>query len=275
MSTAAAPLTALISNSGLGIPVTPSGSSLRSCLKRSHAAQSAQHESDHGTIDHAFTGCRAAFIIFAQPSIVVQPRKGSFNHPPTWHDHKPFLVIRAEYHGQLVATMGRDPYKQLPTIPTIDPHPPQIFARTTESTQHEFGPIPIVDGCGGDRHRHQQAHGINNDMAFASTHFFTRIIPAHTTNRGRFDTLTSETARCRVWMPTRFPSYCGPQRVMNALTRAIIAPASEVMIDTFPGWVVCRQHPPLDSPYHEIHEAIDDLPHVQASWSSARFRRWD
>ena len=41
------------------------GTTLRSCLKRSHAAQSAKHESDHRTINHAFARRGAAFVIFA------------------------------------------------------------------------------------------------------------------------------------------------------------------------------------------------------------------
>jgi len=82
--------------------------------------------------------------------MVVQPCKRSFNNPPTGQHHKPFLVVGAEYDGQLIPTMGGNPCEQLTTIAPIDPDPPQLFACPAKPTQEEFGTIPILDGCGGD-----------------------------------------------------------------------------------------------------------------------------
>ena len=60
-----------------------------------------------------------------------------------------------------------------------------------------------------------------------------------------------------------------PQGVVDLLQRPVIAPDTEVVIDTLPFWIVFRQHPPLDAPHNNIHDGIDDLTHIQAARSAA------
>jgi hypothetical protein len=158
--------------------------------------------------------------------------------------------------------MGRNPREQLSTIGPINPDPPQLFACPAEPAQEKFRAIPILGRCCGDDHGQEQAHRINEDMPLSSRDLFAGIIPAHTRYGGRFDTLTIETASGWVFVPACLSPHRRPQRVMNALPRAIIAPAAEIIIHTLPMGVLLWEHPPLDTAHDDIHEGIDDLAHI-------------
>lgn len=62
---------------------------------------------------------------------------------------------------------------------------------------------------------------------------------------------------------------------MNSLPCAVDSPLPEIVIDTFPAWVLFGQHSPLYAAYRYIEDAVDDLTHIKATRSSAVFRRRD
>ena len=71
-------------------------------------------------------------------------------------------------------------------------------------------------------------------------------------------------------MASAAPDFC-PQPVVDALPGAVIAPNTEVMVDTLPVRIILGQHTPLGASDQNIQDGIDDLAHVQAAWSTTRF----
>jgi len=93
--------------------------------------------------------------------------------------------------------------------------------------------------------------------------------------RRRLDALTVETTRRRLLMATGALTNFGPQRIVDAFPGAGSFPVPKVAVHTLPLWVLSRQHPPLDAADDDIQNRVDDLAHIQAARSSARFGRWD
>ena len=70
-------------------------------------------------------------------------------------------------------------------------------------------------------------------------------------------------------------SHLRPQRVMDSLPCAIIAPLPKVGVDALPLWKLFGKHPPLDATNCDVQDAVYDQPHIQSAGSAARFCRWD
>jgi hypothetical protein len=58
---------------------------------------------------------------------------------------------------------------------------------------------------------------------------------------------------------------------MNTLPSSVIAPDAKVIVDALPLWVILGQHAPLGATDQNVQERIDDLAHLQASWSATGF----
>lgn len=204
---------------------------------------------------------------------MIEPGECTLDHPAFGQDNEALVIIGTEDDLELKATMVGHPGQELATIATVDPDEAQFLAGATQLGEQEAGTVPVLDRSGGDQHRQQQAHGVNQEMPFRTIDLLARIIAPHTSKRGRLDTLAIEATGGRMLVPAGTPPHLGPQRVVDPLPDAILTPVAKVGVDALPFRILLRQHPPLDATHRHVQDAVDNLPHVQAAGSSARFRR--
>lgn len=112
-------------------------------------------------------------------------------------------------------------------------------------------------------------------MAFPSIDLFALVIAANSCHRSRFDALAIETTSRRMLVSPSTPPHHSSHCVMNPLPSAVVTPDPKVVVDTLPLRILLRQHSPLDAANHDVQNAVDHLPHIQAAGSSAKFRRWN
>src|SRR5712691_6441654 len=82
-----------------------------------------------------------------------------------------------------------------------------------------------------------------------------------------------------MFMTTCSSTKLGTKRVVEPLPGSIITELSEVGVDTLPGRILPRQHPPLATRDGQVQDGIDDRSHVQrtrmASWLCRRNQLFD
>jgi hypothetical protein len=61
---------------------------LSDCLKRLSMSQTLEHQADHRHVNEGFAGGRQALVVFAEPTLAVEPGEGAFNDPTMWLDFK-------------------------------------------------------------------------------------------------------------------------------------------------------------------------------------------
>src|ERR1700686_1544004 len=86
------------------------------------AAESVQHQLDHGDFNHGFAVFEEFLIIFAKPTVVAQPSERAFHNPTLREDLKTDLVSQLAYDFQNPAAPAIEPADQLSGIATVGPH---------------------------------------------------------------------------------------------------------------------------------------------------------
>jgi hypothetical protein len=51
-------------------------------------SQTLEHQADHRHVNEGFAGGRQALVVFAEPTLAVEPGEGAFNDPTMWLDFK-------------------------------------------------------------------------------------------------------------------------------------------------------------------------------------------
>ena len=206
---------------------------------------------------------------------MIEPSKGAFYNPTPWEDNEAFLVIGTEDNLQMKAAMVCHPIQELAAIATVNPDKMQLLAGATQVSEQETGAIAVLDrGC-GDNHRQQQAHCVDQDMPFRAIDLFACVITPRATESCRLNTLAVQAASSWMLVTARTLPHLGPQRVMEPLPCAIIAPLPKVGVDALPLWKLLWEHPPLDATNCNVQDAVNDQPHIQSAGSSTRFCQWD
>ncbi len=206
---------------------------------------------------------------------MIEPSKGAFYNPTPWEDNEAFLVIGTQDNLEMKAAMVCHPIQELATIATINPDETQLLAGTAQVSEQETGSIAVLDrGC-GDNHRQQQSHCVNKDMTFRAIDLFACVITPSAAERCRLNTLAVHATSSWMLVTARTLPHLCPQRVMEPLPCAIIAPLPKVGVDALPLGILFREHPPLDATNCNVQDAVDDQPHIQSAGSSTRFGRWD
>ena len=205
-----------------------------------------------------------------------EPSKGAFDDPATGKNGKASLVVRTQDECKAKATMVGDPVEQArSSVTAIDPNFAQFLADAGQAAKEELCAFAVLEAGFRHHHRKEQTQGINEQVTLATCNILSFVVAPLAWHCCALDTLTVQTTRRGVFMAPRLLSHFRPQRVMNALPGAIIAPAPKVMVDALPVWIFLGQHPPLDATYHDVQDGVDDHAHIQAAWSSTRFGRWD
>ena len=134
------------------------------------------HKVNHSKLNHGFTANRQRLIVFAQPSILSQPRKGPFHHPSPGQYRKTFNVFITFDNLQNPATKIKSPVNELACVSTIGPDQRQTTKTTSQFTQNRFCTVTVLNiGC-MYHHSHHQTQRINHQMAFSACYFLAGVI---------------------------------------------------------------------------------------------------
>ena len=134
------------------------------------------HQVDHSKLDHSFATNRQRLIVFAQPSIFSQPRKGPFDHPASGQHRKTFNVLTTFDNLQNPMTEISNPVNELACVSTISPDQRQTTETPRQFTQNQFGAITVLNaGCVNDHSQHKTQR-INYQMAFSARYFLAGVI---------------------------------------------------------------------------------------------------
>lgn len=206
---------------------------------------------------------------------MVQPGKGAFDDPASRQNHEAYLVIRTKHGLKSEAAAVSNPIEERASIATVHPDQTELLAGARQASQKKLGAIAILNRSRRDHDRHEQAQRVDQEMPFPSLDLFALVVAADAGDRSRFDALAIETTSCWMLVSTSTSSYHGSHCVMNPLPRTVVTPDPKVVVDALPLRILLGQHPPLDTADNDVQDAVDDLSHIQAARSSARFRRWN
>jgi hypothetical protein len=133
---------------------------------------------DHGHANHRLARLHQQLIIFAQPTVAVEPPQRTFYDPAFREDGKALSDRRSgdnlQVHGPM-DVQSSHPVDQRPRIRLIRPDPAQPGELVPEDLQRALGPVTVLHtGC-GDHHREDQPERIDEEVAFAPFDLFVRI----------------------------------------------------------------------------------------------------
>jgi hypothetical protein len=131
--------------------------------------------------------------------------------------------------------------------------------------------LGIRDRGGRDHDCQEQAQGVNQQMTLAARDHLASVVAAYAPHARGFDTLAVQTAGRGMLMTAGTAAEFCAQGVVNALPGSVIAPDAKVSVDALPLRVVLWQHTPLSASDQNIEDRVDDLAHVQATWSTTLF----
>src|SRR5262245_51097599 len=167
------------------------------------------------------------------------------------------------------------PVHQLPPIGPIDPEQSQLFTGAAQPGEEEPGPRRVRDGGSRDDHGHQEPQRIDQQMPFAPFDIFAFVRAALPSQFRGFDALAVDTARRRVFVPSRLLAHLGADGIMETLPGPAVAPLTEIPIDTGPLRILMGEHAPFDAPIDDIKNGIDHRAHIQRAVAPTRLGWWD
>src|SRR5512145_432128 len=97
-----------------------------------------EHYTNHSNLNHCFTYIHPIFIIFAEPAMLIQPCKGSFDNPATWKKMKTFGSLWAGDDFQSPSEIFPDPSDDASGITTVGNNCLQSGKSVENSRQQKF-----------------------------------------------------------------------------------------------------------------------------------------
>ena len=126
------------------------------------------HKVYHSKLNHSFTANRQRLIVFAQPSILSQPRKGPFHYPSPGQYRKAFNALITFDNLQQPATKIESPVDEFTCVSTISPYQRQTTETAGQFTQNQFCPVTILNISCMYNHSYHQTQRIYHQMAFSA-----------------------------------------------------------------------------------------------------------
>src|SRR5213082_1284852 len=145
---------------------------LRVCLRISEPAN---HELDHGKMDHRLARQGPRLVVLAEPAILPQPSEGTLDHPAARENLEP--LVCAEDDGEEPVAKLRRPPDQLAGVAAVCPDDLQPREKAPQLRQHQPGADPVLDRGAVHHHGEQKARGIDYDVPLAALDFLARVVP--------------------------------------------------------------------------------------------------
>src|ERR1039457_3175141 len=112
-------------------------------------------------------------------------------------------------------------------------------------------------------------------MTLAAVYFLAAVVTVDATDRGRFDGLRIDARRAGRLLAAGGQAHLTPLGIHQALPRAVVTPALEIIVGGALGLQVMGQHIPLATGTVLVEQRIEHLAHIDGAWRSTGFGRWD
>ena len=132
----------------------------------------------HGNPDSRFGRFRQGFEVFTQSPRAIEPAACAFGDPAPLHDLKTSGVPRAFYDDEGPLQYRREPRDELARVAPIRLDALQSRKAGDECSQHQFGPIAVLDASGMHQHDEEQPQDIDDDVALAPADALAAVIAA-------------------------------------------------------------------------------------------------
>ena len=229
-------------------------------MKPEQSSQSAELDSYHRDIDPGFGAAFGGFIIPNQTALVHQPAEGTLHHPAAGQHFETRQLVRTldDFNVEL-GTPALDPVgKGRSALAAIDPEQAQPVKPDQHTGQQGLRPVPFGDA--GRRHVHaqEQAQCVDQQVALASFDPLGRIVTDRTTVGSGLHTLTVEDGRRGAAAFARGVAHAGPETGVESLPGVIPRPLPKDMVDGFPRGKTLGQQAPLNAPFDDIKNRVED-----------------
>lgn len=257
-------------NSGEGIAggAYCSGTFLRACLKtRLLPAETPEHETNHGQIDHGLAGFGLPFVVAVEPPITSEPTEGSFDYPSSRQHLEPVEFVSL-HDFESATPHSQGPFHQRARVTPVRPDAldPPSCRLTEEIRQQMPSAVSILNVGGQYRNQQEQANSIHQDVALASVDFLARVVASLVAALCAFDTLAVDDPRAGLGIAPGCLANVLAQMRVNRHPKPIVFPQPEVVIDGPPPSKVRGKIAPLAAGFGEVEDAVEQIPKGVLSW---------
>ena len=135
-----------------------------------------EHQIDHGDQDHALAAGWEHLVVLAHSSVTADPGKGAF-HAPSLGQHDEANGVAASLDNvQYPPAEGLGPSNEFACVTSVRPDAFQSRIQPAEPTQHQLGPVPILDIGGMDHNCQDESQRVYHDVPLATLDFLARVI---------------------------------------------------------------------------------------------------
>ena len=134
------------------------------------------HQINHCQQNHSFTTGGQRFVVLAQTSVLTQPGQGTLDHPTPRQYLKALHAVTTFDNLQQPITKFHRPVQKSASISAIGPNQRQPAETILELTQHQSGPVTILNICRVYDNGHYQTQRIYNQMPLSPCYFLASVI---------------------------------------------------------------------------------------------------
>ena len=141
--------------------------------------EAAQHQGDHGNVQHGFAVGEKEFEVLGQSPTETQPAEGPLHHPAPGKHVKALEVVGAlhdlELDGQLRPEVAY-PLDELPGVGAVRPDMPEIQPASAQGLEDDSRSIAILHVGRMNTSHQDQAECIDKDVPLAAFRLFAGVV---------------------------------------------------------------------------------------------------
>lgn len=224
-------------------------------------AETTKHEANHGQVDHRLARDGLPFVVATESAITAQPTEGPL-HDPASRQYLEGVKVRALHNFNCAAPQLARSSEQPSGVASIGPDMFDASASllTEEGSQQLLGSIPVLNVRRQDHHQENQTDRVDQDVAFASVDFLTRIVTPLVAGLGALDALAVNDRSAGLRFSSFDQAEMFSQMGVNLAPQASTLPEPEVVIDRAPRSEVFGQVPPLAARLDQVEHRVEQFP---------------
>lgn len=142
-----------------------------------------KHQVDHRDVDHGFTAGWQGFVVLAEPTIPAEPTECTLDNP-TLGQHDELVGVAAFDDLDDTAKHPLGFMDKPAGVPAIGPDEFEPCETPGHRRQHLVATVAVLDVCGMNDDREDQAEGIDTDMPFSTDNLLPRVVAVRPPLRG-------------------------------------------------------------------------------------------
>ncbi len=135
------------------------------------------HQVDHSNDYPCFTTLCQCLVVLGQAAVLTQPSEGSFDNPSLRQHHKSVRCGTLDDFNE-ASGPAACPINKPAGIAAVGEDQLQTSKTRSQFVEHQLAAVSILNVGRMDNQRHDQANGIDDQMALAAKDFLARIVPA-------------------------------------------------------------------------------------------------